>query len=233
MDPSLVAPPGWRFAAYPWFAMDEVDELPKLVQVGPVLLPQFFHFTIGTEGMWDTKQPIGDRDFVLYANLQILEGTVRMQSAQCFGDDIASAFSKAMTVLPADRWIPTAIHFITQYLVEFVNQGHVPDLPYNLWDVSALGSHDNPKSAVEWQEKLRGEAAEAYAAARNAPTPGRRRRITDEFLREVARVYMLEDEAGFPPTRAVADHFKAPHSTAAKWVGAARRKGLIPPIGQD
>ena len=56
-------------------------------------------------------------------------------------------------------------------------------------------------------------------------------RITDEFLKAVARVYSIAERSGLPPTREVATHFKAPHSTAAKWVGSARRKKFLPPAG--
>lgn len=70
-----------------------------------------------------------------------------------------------------------------------------------------------------------------------APTPPsvmeagiqRRRKITPEHLEEVAKVYRNAQANDDPPTRAVQIHFAVSHSTAAKWVGAARKAELLPP----
>jgi transposase len=56
----------------------------------------------------------------------------------------------------------------------------------------------------------------------------RRRRLTTKHLEAVAAIYREARESGLGPTRAVANHFDVPHSTAAKWVGHARSNGLIP-----
>lgn len=58
---------------------------------------------------------------------------------------------------------------------------------------------------------------------------GRRYRITDAHLVDVANVYAKAHENGQPPTRAVADHFDTSHSTAANWIGLARKASLLPP----
>lgn len=58
---------------------------------------------------------------------------------------------------------------------------------------------------------------------------GRRNRVTEDHLRDVVAVYREADADGRPPTRAVADHFETSHSTAARWVGHARRNGLLGP----
>ncbi|MFR9796580.1 hypothetical protein ACL02U_11850 [Streptomyces sp. MS06] len=58
---------------------------------------------------------------------------------------------------------------------------------------------------------------------------GKRYRITDAHLDEVASAYTKARKNGQGPTRAVADHFNVAHSTAAKWVGRARTAGLLPP----
>jgi hypothetical protein len=65
--------------------------------------------------------------------------------------------------------------------------------------------------------------------ALRANQPAKRRRITRAFLEEVAKVYRANVEGGMP-TAAVAEHFGANHSTAARWVGLARNDyGLLPP----
>jgi len=56
---------------------------------------------------------------------------------------------------------------------------------------------------------------------------GKRHRLTREHLEAVASVYTEALAEGEPPTRAVADHFDATHSTAAKWVTHARKAGLL------
>jgi hypothetical protein len=57
----------------------------------------------------------------------------------------------------------------------------------------------------------------------------RRRLITPEHLRRVARVYENAQVLGEPPTQAVQKDFEVSHSTAAKWVGRARDEGFLPP----
>lgn len=53
----------------------------------------------------------------------------------------------------------------------------------------------------------------------------RRRRVTDDLLREVAEVYRAADDGR--PTEAVARRFAASHSTAARWVGLARERDFL------
>lgn len=60
-----------------------------------------------------------------------------------------------------------------------------------------------------------------------------RNRITDDHLAKVAVIYKHADAGGHPPTRAVAVAFNASHSTAARWVGQARKKDLLPPAARE
>ena len=55
------------------------------------------------------------------------------------------------------------------------------------------------------------------------PISPRRNRLTPEHLARVAEVYRTAWQAGEPPTKAVAQSFEVSHSTAARWVGAARK----------
>ena len=41
---------------------------------------------------------------------------------------------------------------------------------------------------------------------------------------------MTAAHAGQPPTKAVAEHFGAPRSTAGRWVWIVRALGFIPPV---
>lgn len=56
----------------------------------------------------------------------------------------------------------------------------------------------------------------------------RRRRVTEEFLDQVAEVYQEAEQHG-SPTRAVASELHGSHSSAARWVGLARKAGKLPP----
>ena len=57
-------------------------------------------------------------------------------------------------------------------------------------------------------------------------TPARRRRIvTDDLLRDVARIY--EEDTTGAPTRAVADKLFTSHRNAVRWVALARKRGFL------
>lgn len=72
-------------------------------------------------------------------------------------------------------------------------------------------------------------AAGMELAESKPQTAGKRYRITDAHLADVANVYTKARENGHGPTRAVADHFDVSHSTAAKWVGHARQAEFLKP----
>lgn len=55
----------------------------------------------------------------------------------------------------------------------------------------------------------------------------RRRRVTRDLLTDVAEVYRSAYRSGDSPTVAVADHFDVSHSTAGRWVVAARKEGVL------
>ena len=63
----------------------------------------------------------------------------------------------------------------------------------------------------------------------NVPITQRRKRMTDSHLAKVAEVYRVAWQDGSPPTKAVAAKFSVSHSTAARWVGAARKAGHLGP----
>lgn len=247
MEDFLKPPPGWRYAAYPWFARDDVPELPKLVQVGPVLLPEFFHLVIGTEDAWMVDRKghthINAGQTVLFLDFQIFEGEIDMAHATSVYFDLPEVYEKVRKVVNPGKWKRLGIHYMVQYLTEFLEEGGRPDHDpaSSGWAYPSAKPRNpyghRPKNAVEWLDKLQTHASEAYAEAReypaSYPAPRKRRhRITDEFLQEVANVYQMAENMGTPPTREVANHFKVPHSTAARWVGSARKKKKLPPAAQ-
>ncbi|MGX1512201.1 hypothetical protein [Streptomyces collinus] len=245
MDDALKPPGGWKIAAFPWFAMDEPTELPRLLRVGSVLLPEFFHLVIAPQDAWRTYRDgsegaEGWRAPVLFLNFQVYEGELEMTEARSAYQDIGTVMETVRKVIKPDKWKLLGIHYMTQYLLQFMDEGGRPESdPARTggdWPVVSADESDpygnRPKAAIEWLDQLQSHAAEAYASARGTPNPRRKRqRITDDFLKKVARVYAISERAGMAPTREVANQFKAPHSTAAKWVASARRKKFLPPAG--
>lgn len=234
MNDFLVPPPGWRYAAYPWFARDTAPDLPKLVQVGRVLLPEFFHLVIGTEDAWgfdrSGKPWLDPGPTVLFLDFQVFEDEVDMAHATSVFFDLPEVYERVRKVIGPSKWKRLGIHYILQYLAEFTEEEGQPDNDPTAYDWGSGTRSRRPGVAVEWLDKLQSHAAEAYAEAHGGPSPKRKRvKLTDEFLEEVAQIYRYAEHDDVPPTREVANHFKAPHSTAAKWVSAARRRKLLPP----
>lgn len=241
MDDYLTPPTGWHYSVHPWFALDDIEELPDLAQVGTVLLPEFFHLAVGTEGMWATDWPTED-DFALFLNFQVLDGRLLLSEVRAAGPDLPVAYDRFRKVVPTKLWKPLAVSLMVGYLARFMEEGRRPDeemLPAH--GPRAVASYESrPSAAMRWIEQLESHASEAYAVARDRPPrtlkdpiKRKRNRITVDFLKDVARVYSSADKIGLPPTREVANHFKAPHSTAAKWVSTARKRGILPPPGVD
>jgi hypothetical protein len=69
----------------------------------------------------------------------------------------------------------------------------------------------------------------AWRKARPLVRPQQRRRMTRRHLRQVSEVYRAALAEGEAPTIAVREHFRVSHSTAARWVGEARRAGELGP----
>lgn len=222
MTHELDPPPGWRFSAYPGWSLDDSEErhfLPELVQIGHVLLPEFFYLAAGTPGMWPTEenpQP-GNDDFIVFLHFQARFGELRLREIRGAGEDLISALDAFRKAVPAKLWRPIAIREITAFLALIdENSGW----PSDTW---------TPVGTDEWVKTIGEHRARALHPAFR---PKRRNRITDEHLQAVATEYLAADNLGLPPTKAVAAQFQTSHSTAAKWVGAARRKNMIPPAGK-
>lgn len=233
MDGTLDLPAGWRMSVHPDYwpeAFDRVS-LPPLRRVGHVLLPEFFILVIGTEGMWSESDHPKDDDFAIFLTFHVFEEVLYLSSIRGSSVDATEGYAKVAEHIPPDQWKALGVLKITEYLAEFTNtgkwiDGHGERLPHGYpryyWNKT-------PTAAVRWLAQLRSPDAPLLADDPHAPTlhAGRRNRITDDLLREVADIYNNANEIGAAPTRAVAEHFQKSHSTAAKWVGSARRKGFL------
>lgn len=90
---------------------------------------------------------------------------------------------------------------------------------------------DTPLSQIDPDlvNKLLQFQASVHDAVRTVGPPRRRRTVTPALLQEVADVYRAAHAAGNPPTVAVAEHFSTSHRNAARWVGEARKVGILGP----
>lgn len=94
-------------------------------------------------------------------------------------------------------------------------------------DALASGA-DDPHAAARgdvWEASMIQTLREAFST----PISRRRNRLTAEHLANVAAVYRQAWQDGLPPTKAIAADFSVSHSTAARWVGAARKAGQLGP----
>jgi hypothetical protein len=87
-----------------------------------------------------------------------------------------------------------------------------------------LTSGEAPRDDV-WETSM----AQTLRDAFHTPISRSRKRLTDSHLAKVAEAYRAAWKAGTPPTKAVAQSFTVSHSTAARWVGAARKAGHLGP----
>lgn len=90
-----------------------------------------------------------------------------------------------------------------------------------------IGSAEWASAVDAWREHL--ESGGLTTVVHGTPTRPivRRNRVTREHLAAVAAVYRKAQDAGEPPTLAVAQAFQASHSTATRWVGQARKAKLL------
>lgn len=100
--------------------------------------------------------------------------------------------------------------------------------------LAAFGANAQGMAGVESIDQVMAPdaAAKAWTRTRRAlemPSSARRDRVTIPVLEEAATVYREAWRDGQNPTQAVASHFHKSHSTAARWVGQARKLGLLGP----
>jgi hypothetical protein len=98
---------------------------------------------------------------------------------------------------------------------------HLTEHPGDMRIAEVAAAIGNGYATLALLDGRQGGAAEKGQA-------GKRWRLTTQHLGVVAATYRTASNEGLGPTRAVAEHFKVPHSTAATWVGHARRQGFLP-----
>lgn len=199
-------PPGWQAIAWPaaWRPDQTEGEL-DLEQVGYVLLPTRFTLCVVPPVDLFKKQDAESDPAAFFISFEVVTGELICYSIYGPTIDLTKGLEILIKNVPPERWEPLAIAKITEFLA-FEEVRHVPR---------------------NVQQRVASSAVRQFGST--GSQRGGKRRITIEHLAEVATIYKLAKEEGKPPTRAVQERFSVSHSTAAKWVGAARRENLLPP----
>jgi len=85
-----------------------------------------------------------------------------------------------------------------------------------------------PRKAKGWSSPEQARAARVAVAEQHHKRLTSPRRLTDEFLADVAQVYRQHVSTG-KPSKAVAEHFKYTAPSARRVVREARRRGFLGP----
>lgn len=195
----LGAPPA-EWTCFPWPVGWGTDAF-SIAQVGLAAFPRRFLFVIRTPCM-------GAGAIVL--DFAARPGSISLSGVRGEGVDMAAHLAEVIEAWPPVNWEQHAKCEIVQFLAE-----------------AHFGETEHVK-AIE-AEALPLLAAIGLTDDRNVTArEGHRYRLTPEHLEDVARVYREATADNRPPGLAVQHHFGVPYSTSAKWVGHARKRGLLP-----
>ncbi|MGW0169525.1 hypothetical protein ACWDWT_30770 [Streptomyces sp. NPDC003343] len=197
-------PAGWRAVAVPsdW-DLDEAELHIRPVTIDYVTYPDDFFMIIQTPEMIAEQEPTG-----IIASFKASEAEgVRLVKIYGMGARWLDYLGEVVEKFPPTEWTKRAKSVVVKFL-------QLPEVRASFAD--AVGEFPLAPS-------------ESTAGSASEPGVQRRRKITRSHLEEVAKIYNEAQENDEPPTRAVQTHFGVSHSTAAKWVGAARRNDLLPP----
>ncbi|MEU1497032.1 hypothetical protein [Streptomyces sp. NPDC005732] len=196
-------PAGWRALAVPsdW-DLDEAELRIRPVTIDYVTYPDDFLMIIQCPEMIHASVPTA-----IFASFKASEARgVELVKIFGMGPDWLMWLGFVVQKFPPTEWTKRAQSTVVQFL-------QMPEIR---------------KALVEAGIPM----PEAETAASQPAEAGvqKRRRITVDHLSEVARIYREAQWRDDPPTRAVQEYFGVSHSTAAKWVGAARKNDLLPPV---
>jgi hypothetical protein len=183
--------------------MEPIDpESPGRVQFGISTLPAFYRISFFPDPV-----PEEDENWHLHLALKVIpyENNSRIFHAEAYNRDLVSAVDHVRGLWPISTWKRWA-HMVLLVGGEYLADGKL--------------SASTPQA----------EVTHALSQLTSSPPRVRRRTsVTDDHLQEVAITYL---NAPHKPTLAVKEHFHTSHSTAARWVGLARKAGLIPPASE-
>lgn len=189
----------------------------RLVKVGRVWVPAAFQLDVMLRDEVDSANP----SLMITLMYLVDDGELVLAQVLAGGIEVHEAIDFLRKRRPMGWWKRYALVALTGDVAE-----HGADMANNLLMNASTDEDSEGPGEAYWRERER-IIADAVLEARTMPLARRRNRITGAHLAEVARVYREAHSAGHPPTQAVADHFHKSHSTAARWVGLARKTGQL------
>jgi hypothetical protein len=190
----------------------------ELERFGYVLLPKKFYLVIYPPQTVDLQLDQSADEFCAYTMLfEVVNGDLSLRTLQGANMDLSKGIDHLVSQFGPSNWKPLAVSEITQFLAFGGERRAGPaavsvQFKVGHGEVAVPAKQDSPKGSVEMQK---------------------RHRITPEHLSLVAQIYSEARKEGLPPTQAVQKRFDVSHSTAAKWVSAARRSDFLPPAGTE
>jgi hypothetical protein len=233
-----------------WPNSDIGGEAVRLTPVNGQLLPSRFVLLV------KPPEPAGTEIRVV---CEVVDGSVTIPFVAAAGVDATRAADVLRKALPVNDWLQLALGYMTiQLLMEQARHIGDPGLVAKILNRNAAESEqalevlsrqpsgalfnstradaDALRSDPQWVDALESVRTMWDTTGLKVPgklpvrkPPPRRNSVTREHLEQVATVYRKAEAVGLPPTKAVSEQLGASHSTAARWVGMARQKGLLGP----
>jgi hypothetical protein len=231
---SADVPDGWTWIVREGGLLDDPSDLlddegsrnEHVVRIGRTQVPI-------PERFWLGAYPPGDQWRVALQYV-VVDGEVTTPMAKATRTDVSTALDELRRAWPLRAWMRHAVGVMVKDMVTREINREAEEYALNsVLELEPSARLSSFHQAEEWGWRLhRGKLDQAMTAVEQLPLGRRRNRITDAHLLDVARVYSAADEAGLPPTQAVAAKFHAAPSTAATWAGLARERfpDQMPPI---
>jgi hypothetical protein len=199
-------PAGWTLiwgVGWPLLSHLANSSNPPRVNVGNVTVPATFYLQVAPD-----PKVAGEGTTILLGYLAQDE-EVRLTDVLATGIEVPQALDILRKERPMEWWK----RYVFMHMVFDVTREAVGEPP------------DDAAGDDAWFTAMGATLLDAF----NVPITQRRKRLTDSHLAKVAEAYRVAWQAGTPPTKAVAQDFTVSHSTAARWVGAARKAGHLGP----
>jgi hypothetical protein len=189
-------------------------KIQPIVKFGRVTVPRAFQMTVMPKDSSLSKEPQPGVWAVtlMYEALTPEDGSgIVLTGVISSPIEVDDALAELRARRPLDWWKRLALMQIAYDAFDHLLERQYPPLDEEELEERTAFLANNLRAAIE------------------APLAKRYNRITQSHLAEVARIYRAAVEAGKPPTQTVAEQLQASHSTAARWVGQARKAGELGP----
>jgi|BarGraNGADG00212_1021973.scaffolds.fasta_scaffold54377_1 hypothetical protein len=196
------APTGWAIVCHAGWPG---ESSPPPVRVGNSMVPTTFHIAVMPD------KAIAGPNVLIDLCYRAQDGDVILSLVGAHGIEVPQGLDIVRKERPMEWWKRHVFLDMVYLLAREAIGGPQPGGPRD--------------AAAVWDRAMDAK----MDAARSAPISPRRNRLTVGHLAKVAEVYRQAWQDGEPPTKAVAHKFSVSHSTAARWVGAAREAHHLGP----